>query len=282
MTILFGNLWYFLVMMVAATLVVVVYFSLEKRTQKTQKIVIFSLLCVALLSYYLKFFFLPKTTDVLVNLFPVSVLSVCFVVFPIHFWSKNEALRDSMFYFGLFIGSLAIIYPTTIFGKPLFSVEVITYYISTIIIFAFSLLWVLLGLQKLDFKRIWKMPFLFAGILVFVLANTIIAGEVFGVDPKGMNEALVWLPQGGIAKAITIFTPSFLSKLPTGASGFWPLVYMLPAVIIYGLALPCVMSLPFVWKQLFAAKENKSSKKGKKHGKNSAKKDVIIKSQDFR
>ena len=283
MTLIFGNLWYFLAMMVAATVMVILYFTLEKRSQKTQKIVLFSLLIVALISYNIRVFFMPKTNEMFINLFPILVFSACLLTFPIHFWTKNQALRDSLFYFGLFVGALAIIYPTSIFGLPLFSVEVITYYISAIIIFSFSLLWVLLGLQKLDYKRIWRMPFLFAGFLVFILANTIIAGEIFGVDPKSLNDAMVWLPKGDISKAITIFTPSIFETLPTtGVKAFWPLIYLLPSVFIYGLALPFIMCLPFEGKHIFSKKSNKKAKNNGKHGKNKTKKDIIIKSQDFR
>ena len=58
------NGWYFLMLFICIGLVVGLYFILKNRTQKTQKIVLFSLLLFGLILHFLKFIIPPYSTDI--------------------------------------------------------------------------------------------------------------------------------------------------------------------------------------------------------------------------
>ena len=65
-----------------------------------------------------------------------------------------------MFYLGVLSGVLAFLIPTEALGKSVATLDLWRFYVCHLIIVAVPLLMVILKQHELDYKRIWKIPFL--------------------------------------------------------------------------------------------------------------------------
>ena len=105
------NGWYLFWIALCAAVTVGLYFLLRKRTAKTQKIVLFSLLALGLILHFLKVYIPPYSVDearMLRDSWFVNICGANIALFPIFFLSKNEKVKDYMFYIGVISGLLAI------------------------------------------------------------------------------------------------------------------------------------------------------------------------------
>jgi hypothetical protein len=98
---------------------------LEYKTPKTQNTVLFTLLVLGAVSHFLKLFLAYNrgTVDGWRDVWFTTLASVCVITFPVHFFSKNEALKDSMFYLGVACGLAAFIYPSVPLKNAAFALQ---------------------------------------------------------------------------------------------------------------------------------------------------------------
>lgn len=226
---------------------------LKTKSTRYKKIFIGSLLSFSLLLHFCKLFFPPYVNDDLAfrKITPENICAVSTLVFPFVFFSKSKTIKDYMFYLGVLSGSLAIFLPIEAFGKYIFTFDAIRFYVAHIIITVAPFLMVATGLHKLDYRRIYKVPLVFIGVLCIILINEIILQEiglvpmrngdllnpnayrnfsmVFGVSPEFIH----------LERYLTILTPKIFMKIPfgefAGEPKYWPIVWLIiPAFVLIG------------------------------------------------
>ena len=108
------NGWYFFWILLAVGGILGLYFALKNKSDKTKKIVLFSLLALGLLLHFLKVFIPPYSVNEKVKLSESWFVNICganIALFPFLFLCKDKRVRDYMFYIGVLSGFIALIYP---------------------------------------------------------------------------------------------------------------------------------------------------------------------------
>ena len=262
------NFWHFFFILFGVGVVVGLYFILKNKRDKVKKIVLGSLLAFNLALHFLKLLFPPYSEDMvfaLKNIWFINVCATSVLFFPFIFISKSKVAKDYMVYLGVISGFLALLYPTEAIGKSLLTFDLWRFYICHIIIFAVPLLTVLLGLHKLDVKRIIKFPFCVAAMLLFIICNQVLQSELGFIslrdsdifDINWHNPSLIWGPTDGVAVIFSWLTPDFMKTIPIGEYAgqpkYWPFFWMLPGVFFYFLIEALAMCFIFEFRNTVEA-----------------------------
>ena len=175
------NFWYFFFIIIGILAIVGLYLLLKNKSQKIQKIVLFSFLFFNLALHFLKLTFPPYSTNpdkAMRDVWFINVCATSVLFFPFLFLSKSKTAKDYMVFLGVISGFLAFLYPTEAINKSVLTLDLWRFYICHFIIIAIPLLTVVLGLHKLDVKRLWKMPICVSAMLLFIVCNQIIQSEL--------------------------------------------------------------------------------------------------------
>ena len=250
------NFWYFFFIIASGLSIFGIYLLLKNKSQKTQKTVLLLMLFFNLSLHFLKLTFPPYSIEPDKAMREVWFTNVCatsVLFFPFIFISKSKTAKDYMVYLGLISGFLALLYPTEAIDKSIFTLDLWRFYVCHYIIFAVPLLTILLGLHKLDLKRIFKTPICVSAMLLFIICNQILQSEL-GIIPlrnqdmyniNFRNPSLIWGPTDGVAVIFSWLTPDFMKTIPwgefAGQPKYWPFFWMLPGVIVYFLLIPVIL-----------------------------------------
>lgn len=262
-----GNFWYIFFILLAGGLTVGLYFLLKNRSMKTKKIVIGSLLVFNLAMHYFRFFFPPfagNTAMILEYSWFINICAVSVLAFPFLFFSKSDTAKDWMFYIGVISGFLALVYPTEALGDSVATIDVWRFYFCHIIIIMAPLLMVLLGVHKINYHNIWKMPFCMMAVMLFIICNQVLQSELGIIAMRGddiladgcgyRNTSLIWGPTDSVSVIFTWLTPEFMQTVPAGAMAgepkYWPFFYLLPGCFVYFWILPLLLCLPWEFKHI--------------------------------
>ena len=178
------NLWYWFWLIISIGSTVGLYFLLRKKSQKTQKIVLFSILVLGLVAHFTKFLYPPYSTDparMLRDSWFVNICGANIGLFPFMFFSKNKRVKDYMFYLGLLGGLVATLVPLEPIAKVNQAAEwidIVRFYFHHTMLYAVPLLMVLLGLHKLSYKRVLWCPVYLLGVMLFIMLNQIFQSEL--------------------------------------------------------------------------------------------------------
>ena len=258
------NGWYFFWLAVCAGATAGLYFLLRNRSAAIQKTVLFSFLALGLLLHFTKIYYPPYSTDEARMLRDSWFVNICagnIALFPFLFWSKNDKIKDYMFYIGVISGLIALFYPQ----EPIAKVDqageqldIIRFYYHHWMVLAVPLLMVMLGLHKLSYKRILVAPTGLLLLMLFIILNQLFMSELgfiplrdrgnfFGIDYK--NTSYIWGPgeNDAIGNFFALFTPGFFKTVPVGEFAgqekywpwFWIIVpcYVLVTPLAFGLAM---------------------------------------------
>ncbi|MGN0961679.1 MAG: hypothetical protein ACI4PF_05755 [Christensenellales bacterium] len=275
------NVWYFMFLLIGIGSILGLYFLLKNRSDKVKKIVLSSILFFNLALHFLKILFPPYNADLgyaLKNIWFINVCGTSVLFFPFIFLSKSDTAKDYMFYLGVISGFLAFLYPTEALGKNVLTFDLWRFYICHLIIIAVPLLMVLLKVHKLNFKRIWKIPFCVMAMLLFIICNQVLQSELGIIslrndnmlDINYSNPSLIWGPTDDVAVIFSWLTPNFMKTVPFGAYAgqekYWPFFWMIPGVFVYFLIIPFLFCLIFDFKNIknSFSKLGTMFKKGKK------------------
>ena len=255
------NFFYFLYIAFAAALPIGLYFLLRGRSKKTSTIVLFGILFFNFVLHFAKLAFDPYQRWMpyaIRTVTPENICAVSILLFPWFFISKKRLLKDYMFYMGIMSGIGATIFPVDAIGHRAFEFETMRFYFSHILLWVVPLLMVMLKLHTLDYKRIIKVPFLAYFVLCIILVNEIIligAGFVninhlFSNEIR--NSALIFGPLAAVelvGALFTVLTPDLFLTVPvgpnTGASFYWPIVWLVIPFFVYFCVIAALLSLPF-------------------------------------
>lgn len=239
------NGWYFLMLFICIGLVVGLYFILKNRTQKTQKIVLFSLLLFGLILHFLKFLIPPYSTDIdrlYRDSWFINICGANIFLFPFFFLSKNEKAKDYMFYIGVLSGLISILYPMEPMAKVNQAAEwldIVRFYYHHTMIWAVPLLMVVFKLHTLNYRRVLYVPTYLLAVMLFIMLNQVLQSELGFIPLRGddifninyKNTSMIWGPSGPIGDFLAIFCPSFFKYIPVGdyagQAKFWPWFWLI-------------------------------------------------------
>lgn len=260
------NGWYFFWLILAAGSIVGLYFALRNQSAKVQKGVLFGLLVLGLLMHFLKVYIPPYSVDearMLRDSWFVNICGANIALFPFFFWSKNDKVKDYMFYIGVLSGLIALFYPQEPIAKVdqlAEQLDIVRFYYHHWMVMAVPLLMVLFGHHTLSYKRIFSAPTGLLLLMLFIMLNQIFQSELgfiplrdrgnfFGIDYK--NTSYIWGPgtNDAIGNFFAIFTPDFFKTVPVGEFAgqekYWPWFWMI--VPVYVLVTPLSFGLCMIF-----------------------------------
>lgn len=251
MNIQFFNFWYFLFLFLSVGGFVGLYFLLRKRSQRTVKILLISLMVGALVLHFMKGLFPPYSLNYEMHLRDSWFINICganIALFPLILLSKNKHLKDYMFYIGVVSGLIAIFYPIDPVLKQNQAAEwidVVRFYIHHNLLWYCPLLMVILKIHTIDYHRVWSVPIIFLGVMLFIMLNQIFQSELGFIGLRGddihqityINNSLIWGPDGNISKLIEWACPKFFKTIPVGEHAgeakYWPWFWLIvPCFVI--------------------------------------------------
>jgi len=254
------NFFYFLYIALALALLAGLYFLLRKKSERTVSAVLFGILFASFILHFLKLTFeeyqrwMPRA---IMTVTPENICAVSVLVFPWFFLSRKNLLKDYMFYFGILSGLGATVVPVDIIGRGAFELEVIRFYFAHIIIWVVPLLMVMLKQHTLDYKRIFKVPFLFYIVLCVILANEVMltgAGFVhidYLFSSEFRNAAMIFGPNPDIdpiGRLFVTLTPKLFQSVPVGPNAgevfYWPVIWLMIPGYIYFCAFSLLITIP--------------------------------------
>ena len=266
MIILMFNFWYFFWLVILSALTVGLYFLLRKKSYRTQRVVLFSILAVGLLLHFLKAYIPPYSTDearMLRDSWFVNICGANIALFPFLFFSKNKKVWDYMFYIGVISGLIALFYPQ----EPLAKVDqladqldIVRFYFHHWMLLTVPLLSVLFGHHKLSYKRILSAPTGLLLVMLFIMLNQIFQSELgfiplrdrqefFDIGYK--NSSYIWGPgiNDAIGDFLALFCPRIFKTVPVGEYAgqvkYWPWFWLIVPVYILVPILSFLISLIF-------------------------------------
>ena len=271
------NFWYFFWLILSAGAIVGIYYFLKNRSTRTQKIVLFSLLAFGLLLHFLKVYIPPYSTDEARMLRDSWFINICganIALFPFMFFSKNNRVKDYMFYLGVLSGLIALFYPQ----EPLAKVDqlaeqwdIVRFYYHHWMVLAVPLLMVLLGHHQLSYKRVFAAPVGLLLLMLFIMINQIFQSELGFIPLRDRDEffligykntSYIWGPgtDDAIGNFLALFTPDFLKTIPVGEFAgqekYWPWFWLVIPVFLLVTPLSFLVSLVFDGKNFAADMKN--------------------------
>lgn len=246
------NGWYWLWLTISIGSTIGLYFLLRKRSQKTQKIVLFSILVLGLVAHFTKFLYPPYSTDysrLLRDSWFINICGANIFLFPFFFLSKSDKAKDYMFYLGLLGGLISVLYPLEPMQKANQAgewIDIIRFYFHHTMLYAVPLLMVVFGMHKLSYKRVLWCPAYLLCVMLFIMLNQVLQSELGFIPLRNndmtninyKNSSLIWGP--GSEKFAVIFTavcPKIFKTIPVGEYAgqekYWPWFWLIVPAFLY-------------------------------------------------
>jgi len=260
------NGWYFLFIALSIGGFFALYFLLRKRSHTASKIVLILLMTSALVLHFMKGLFPPYSLNYEIHLRDSWFINICganIALFPFILISKNEHLKDYMFYIGVFSGLIAIFYPIDPIMKADQAAEwidILRFYFHHSLLWYVPLLSVVLGIHRPSYRRVFSVPIVFLGVMLFIMLNQIFQSELGFIGLRGddihaipyVNNSLIWGPDGSISKLIEWACPDFFKTIPVGEHAgepkYWPWFWLIVPCFVILIPICFLVSMIFDYK----------------------------------
>lgn len=269
-----GNVFYLMYIGIALSLTAFAAFFLRNRSDRFKYWFVFAIMMTNVAIHFLKLLIFPYNDPYYVEHIWVkaSLENICAVavfISPIVFFVKNKVLRDFMIMLSMASGILAITFPADALGetfnavpilytKGAFDIETIRFYTTHFLLFLAPFLMMRFKMHKLSIKRIIYAPMLLIGVLFVIYFNELILSILGWVpsgremmDTLGRNPSLIFGIKNlqsltGVGTLLKILVPEFLTINPlTGETFYWPVVWMIGPVFIYGSLIAFMFALVY-------------------------------------
>lgn len=264
MEVQFFNFWYFFFLILSFGCYFGLYYLLKNKSDKTKKIVLFSILVLGLILHFTKGFYPPYSTNKNIfyrEIFFVNICGANIALFPFIFLSKSNKAKDYMFYLGVISGLLSIFVPIEPIQKANQSAElldIIRFYIHHTELWIVPLLMVKLKLHKLDYKRILCVPTGLLIVMLFIILNQFFQSELGFIplrsdnffDINWKNSSFIYGPGNeSFAVIFTILCPKIFKTVPIGIykgqEKYWPWFWLIVPLYVYLGVLSFAISMMF-------------------------------------
>lgn len=246
------NFWYWFWLVISFGSTAGLYFILRKKSQKTIKIVLFSILVAGLIAHFTKFLYPPYSTDTARMLRDSWFINICganIALFPFFFMSKSNRAKDYMFYLGLLGGLIAVLFPLEPMQKANQAgewIDIVRFYFHHTMLYAVPLLMVVLKVHKLSYKRVAWCPIYLLGVMLFIMLNQVLQSELGFIPLRGddilnvnyKNSSFIWGPGSeSFAVVFTALCPKIFKTIPFGAHAgetkYWPWFWLIVPAFVY-------------------------------------------------
>lgn len=251
---------------IGVLLVVVLTFGfLMKGKEKNTKNKVLIIISFVNLAIHFLRLLLPEYKENLPNEYKSvtfdSIASALTIMMPFILISKNNVMKDFLFYMGFIAGLISIVYPLQMLGADLQEYDVIRHYICHVLLFTVPFLMVLLGVHELSIKRVPLFPLMFIVIECLILANEVILMEAGFVEFRGgdflaynyRNTSFIFGPTEEYAelceKLVEPIVPKFFKIVPDGSyqglEKYLPVLWMIVPSFAYLGGASLLLSLLF-------------------------------------
>ena len=171
------------------------YFILRKCSVGVQRAIILSLMLLNVIQHLFKSYIYPQYEGLGFNALN-SAYNMCALLIlasPIAYLSRSERVRDFVFYTGSAAGIVAILVPYWNIGDEMLSADVVRFFICHLLLFASSILTLLLGHHKPSWRSSYRIAAGFFISLVVIIFNDIVflyMGLYPGVEVENLFESL--------------------------------------------------------------------------------------------
>ncbi len=268
-----GNALYFSTIAVTLLILFLLWYLLKDSSARKCKTILLSIAFANFAVHFLKLLFPPYSAAIVsgaANTWPYSITNITFenicavntILLPFAILSKKQWFTDSVLLLSIVGGIAAIVYPVDMFTSGLPLLEVLRFYFCHMILIIVPTLVLSLKLHKYDFKSFWKLPLFFFAEEAGILLNNYLLMEI-GVYPQREdflvyewhNTSFIYGPYfdatgkeelGFLSKLV----PNFMKTIPNGftyyssklgdnydfggQTKYWPLLWMICPLAVYG------------------------------------------------
>ena len=279
MKVVLGNGFYFMYIGFAIIYFVALFLILRKKSEKTIRIVLISLLFLNFALHFLKQAFPPYINNMPKALEDSTLVNICAVstfFFPFAYLiKKHTILHDYVFFIGMLGGVLAVFYPTEALGEFAFSFDVIRFYFCHATLFVVPLVAAITGLYSPRLKSFWAIPLLFLAQSAIICLNEIFLIKVGLVNAnlsdllnkEFRNYSFVFGLKDDFSAFAFLFDPlvPFFFKTDAfhingGTPFYFPVLWQIVPAFLYLIPIYIIISSPFwIYTCVKKAKSNKKT-----------------------
>lgn len=259
----YGSFAYCCYLIIPFAITITLCLVLKKRGIRTKKIVIFCILAANFIQHIFKTSIYPQYDgEFSYSQTAYNMCAFLILASPVIFISKNEFLKDAIFFFGSAAGFAAMAFPHWFIGQSAFGWDVYRFYICHGLLLIGSLLPVFLGVHKINYRNFWKLPFFYFASEIIILLNdsffiiTGYGGLSYGAE--NLYKALysinpVWSMHPHpdftvLNNIIDFFTPDFFWRNASGETAYFPVLWSAIPIYILITVLGFILSVALDFK----------------------------------
>jgi len=201
------------------------YFLFKNRSEKTQRILIFSLMVVNLLQHLLKIYVYPQYHGQSFGAISTAynMCALLIIITPFIYLFGSELWKNFIVYVGSFAGTISILV-TYWLAEPIEG-QIRFVFCHALLLYT-SILPALFGIYKINYRKCYKLPFVFYTCLMILIVNDVITYTTGLAGELGNTTLLEFLYEQNpcwvmgpsddyalVAKIIAVFTPKFLEDV---------------------------------------------------------------------
>ena len=185
------------------------------------------------------------------SLFP-NLCAVLIMLSPFIFHFGGKYWKDYMYYIGVLSGVLVYLAPTGAMREDVvgadYVFEMIRFYLCHWPLVVTGILMVQQGFHKLDWKRLWAIPVMFAAILVLISLDQMLFGPILKMEGYPHD----WIGEDGLLNRINIHSAMSNQSMQfgpqSGVDGFlgWLYPYLIPGLMTYRVG-EAIYFTPVIW-----------------------------------